>query len=509
MVGTLTHRQENDAFYVESPIHRVRFWGNRSPKITPPNSSLRKELDRAGFAPRKGNYSESDHLLLILHNIDKELMRNVRSRGFEALVTDHTSRRLSLKYIQSLPKYTTDETSRDLWKSLGADVVKATWNVLYNTEDQLAVEGEFMGDTVESVARQMKLNEMVYRLSAGMKQVGLCGSKKNPVDSTFTQVKEITDFKSKNTFVGPNHAVKFEDNRMTVLASVYPRRPPPPGARTVVYKSLKGSLACLLLPQYTWTNNAGTYGKFRAEKLYVVRIVSVHGLEQLNSDVSYYNHPRASEFTYAADTMITTPVNYDPNVKCGMGLHFFLSLEEANEYYHNLAPNELATVRDKFEEGLSGLDESWIDSPAVCGSDIVPLHGSVPAEEPEGASGVASGDIQQVQQPESSDEEISMRRTQIKSFRARLDYSTKMFDAHCESIVAVMGESEKAESADIKTKIAAICEPSETDSKDAFGSALETTVLVFMHADTFREKTLKKYVNPNISGKQSSLFFSS
>ena len=89
--------------------------------------------------------------------------------------------------------------------------------------------------------------------------------------------------------VSGNHAVRVEGDRLHVLASRLPRMQPPAGASHVVFKSLKHGLACLLLPDDTWTNCDGGGGKFRAEKLYVVAVWSFHGNSPAELDASNYD----------------------------------------------------------------------------------------------------------------------------------------------------------------------------------------------------------------------------
>ena len=317
--------------------------------------------------------------------------------------------------------------------------------------------------------------------------------------------------------ISGNHAVRLENNRLHVLASRLPRMQPPAGASHVVFKSLKHGVACLLLPEDAWTNSDGSRsgGKFRAEKLYVVAVWNLSTDSPAESDVSGHD----SSFVYRAGEIAATAVDKNPGVLYGAGLHFFLSLEEANMYNGGrIDADKLQQVRDYFERRLTQIPADWNTARALAAGAAVDSGSVLPAPQ------TGTLEILEENKPpadfkedtdekrtysryveptaylaERPDREQEVRRAQLQSFRVRLRYSENMFRAHYDAVREMLDEDESAAACALLDRISSV--------RDDRVEGIEEASSVFKDADEFRANTTRRYIDPSAMRVTSSIYF--
>ena len=505
---------------LDSPVRLCTSW-LKKPLGTQSKTpvSLRRRLDTYGYAPESILYDKEETILCAMAQTGS---------NFDSFWSG-CNKVKSLEWLNPMVKTTKDIINCIMPGTHSAEICGAIDGTIFSSLTKVqggttAVESEtslsFYEKLVGSVYDSI---ETTYKARTAGGNFSRC---KDSANDDFCAPGKVVKFEHNGIQVNGDHATRITNNELHVVASRFPRMRAPAGSTNVVFKSLNGSLACLLIPEGAWTNCDGEgSGKFRAEKLYVVAIWDVRHEKPLDADFSNFDRT----FRYQAGTVESVAVNKNPAVVCGAGLHFFLTLDGANNYYHQANGNTLKNAQKYFEQMLEGLPElpKYLSSPEHrVGQKIVAAAGSngdvddTPPETYDGAAaldlgdgdvvGVAlncgdtstySSDVEPTPYLASRpDRETEVRNAQLLSFRARLRYSAKMFRSHCEAVRAMLDPQEK-EDADIMSKR---IDEIPTDRVEDMDTAAE----VFAEVDRFRVETTRKYIDPNATHKHSSLYFS-
>ena len=506
---------------VESPVRDCSRWLRQplGPIKKAPYLSMRYRLDKYGYAPGDIEYCGDELMALAL--LEETYRRS------ELVVSDRDLRR-GLGWLNIMKSSSDGVSICSMLASLGKvakpeeiqEVVKGTkyGNVTQVQGQTVAVESD------KSVELNQKLIALVHgfawapRSSSGRLHVragthggGSCPPKQGARAVEDARPGATADFAHGALKVTGNHAVRLEKDRLHVLASSMPRMQPPAGASHVVFKSLSGGLACLLLPDDTWTNCDGGGGKFRAEKLYVVAVWNFGTDSPADSDTSNYDR----SYRYVAGKLATARVNKDPKVVCGAGLHFFLSIKEANKYYHRAGDAKVQQAQAYFEQMIADLPDDWSDrdtksTPAAAENAVTTLAVVQPELKAAELAESIGEDITEkctysadfeptAYLATRADREQEVRRAQLRSFRVRLRYSKRMFRAHCSEVRDMLSVRDMEMACSISERIDSV--------RDYCVEGIEEAAAVFKDADEFRFYTLKTYVDPNVEMKGPSMHF--
>ena len=521
---------------VDSPVRVCNTWLKQplGPVQKGP-ISMRRRLDTYGYAPESIKYCDQETALIATQSGNRDLEMPQMSRK-------------AIEWLNPMEATTDGKTKFSITDALSSkkNLVHGIISILEGTKFVDLIKTQGQTTAVETSCSLMHSLNLVDAVGAACvaeriwpKMAGNMSSR-GKGGAMLEDAKQGTtaDFAHGAVKVSGNHAVRFDNNRLRVLASSMPRMRPPAGASHVVFKSLSDGLACLLLPDDTWTNCDGGGGKFRAEKLYVVAVWNFGSSSPADSDTSNFNR----SYRYVAGRLATTPVNKNPKVVCGAGLHFFLSMEEANNYFHRVDATRLRQVRAYFERALAQLPADWNKPDGrlavaarraeAAASGTVTTPGAAAASAP--SAGVASGEVNSdaflelsgvrgptlpsgdeedtdekrtyssVVEPtvylaERPDREQEVRKAQLRSFRVRLRYSGSMFRAHYNAVRDMLDVDETIAACALLDLIGRI--------RGDCVEGVEEAVAVFKDADEFRVNTTRRYIDPNAARVPSSLYW--
>lgn len=97
---------------------------------------------------------------------------------------------------------------------------------------------------------------------------------------------------------------------------------------TIVYKKLRNNLICELLLKKGQKFQSENFGKCRTNKAFVLKTYDMKTKEEVKVGHSLLN----DKFKYEVNKVVEVK-NYDKNIaECSNGIHFFLTLKEAEDY---------------------------------------------------------------------------------------------------------------------------------------------------------------------------------
>lgn len=500
---------------VQSPVRVCNDWPKRL--RTPPQKngelSMRQCLDSYGYAPGNIKYRKEDADPLSFMRQAIGCYYSVSDADCKKLEWLDTGKQLVSGMRVENPKVL--KYSLEIVEKLAA-CVKDVQHI-----DLVQVLGQNTGvESEKSLEMSQELIRLVYDPNCAVqkfKSAHLFGKQAAFGSSWFPKGRPSrmledssntsANFSHRGTVVTDKHAVRVENNKLQVIASGAPRMRAPAGASHVVFKSLRSGIACMLLPDDTWTNHDGTgAGKFRAESLYVVAIWNVHEKAPVGGDSSNFHY----SFRYNVGQVASTEVNKDPKVTCGSGLHFFLSMEEANKYYHKVDADHLHQVQAYFEQMLAAVPTDWNKRAAAVAAEQPPVYQEqkrvqdvcVVEQPPAYQEHKQVRDVRDAQQTVADAAQArDVYAAQLRSFAVRFRYSKRTFQTHCELVREMLDASETE-------RARAITERIDRIPVDSLESVAEASA-AFRDADAFRAITVQKYIDLDLGANErgSSMYF--
>ena len=329
---------------------------------------MRRRLDTYGYAPGHIEYNKEETIMMATHTLNARGVVPIYEANRKMLEWLNPMNEIVGKFVVMsilLP-------SKHVPLSLCEAVDGTAYSNLTAVDGQnVAVESDLslatsqkLAECLESAINNEKLLKNVQNWNKYCGKQVCPGNQTGPhkkahMSSDDSAASKGVSFNFSETYVNGNHATRITNNELHVVASSTRRMQPPAGATNVVFKSLSNSLACLLIPDDTWTNCDGAgSGKFRSERVYVVAIWDNRNGKPLDSDKSIADH----SFQYKKRELAYAHANKDRLLKCAGGLHFFVTIEEANNYSYKMDAEELQQAQNYFEQLLADLPDNWNES---------------------------------------------------------------------------------------------------------------------------------------------------